>query len=182
MPWPVLVVPALLAIIAVAYFVVRRRRIYRPLFTHEHYNEVAGLLVALRESALDELKLGATSDSAPPALVSSAGLALSYSIARNGELFVHHFAISLPAHRTPHAVGDRFAHFLANRLGLPTDQVRLGASQSTVHHMEFDADRKKHYGIATLPIGPPSESELEELRLNKRRIPCHPMDVSDTPN
>ena len=97
-------------------------------------------------------------------------------------LLIHHLAISLPAHRTPHAVGDRFALFLANRLGLPTDQVRLGASQSTVHHMEFDADRKKHYGIATLPIGPPSESELEDLRLNKRRIPCRPMDVSDTPN
>ncbi len=176
-----LVVLALLAIIAVAYFVIRRGRIYRPLFTPEHYDEVAGLLVALRESALDELKVGATPDSDPPALVSSAGLALSYSIAPKGELFVHHLAISLPAHITPHAVGDRFALFLANRLGVPTDQVRLGASQSTVHHMEFDVDGKKNNQLATRPIGPPSESELEELRLNKRRIPCHPMDVSDTP-
>ncbi len=167
-------------IIAVTYFVISRAGIYRPLFTPEHYGEVARLLVGLRESALRELMAGATPDSHPPAVVSSAGLALSYSIAREGELFVHHFAISLPAHITPHAVGDRFALFLANRLGVPTDQVRLGASQSTVHHMEFGVDEKENNDIATRPIGPPSENELEELRFNKHRVPCHPMDTIDT--
>lgn len=178
MHWVALVVMGLVAI--VAGFIISGRRIYRPLFAPEHFEEVAQLLVTLRESALEELDAGPSSlDSNPPAAVTSAGLALSYTIERHGDHFIHHLAISLPGHTTPHAVGDRFALFVANRLGVSTDRVSLGAARSTVRHMEFDVDENEHRDLAVHPIRAPTDGEREDLRneFNTRPLVCRPIDL-----
>lgn len=183
MSWIAIVIVAVVLgfiLLVVRQFIVAGRR-YRPVFAEAHYNEVAGLLAELRRKALDAMDEPQWGGPDPPYDVTSAGLILSYSINRDRDRYTHHLALSLAGHVTPHAVGDRFAFFIADRLGVPFDIVSLGASPATVHHMEFQLDEEQQQIAASRAIEPPSEAELEailELFL-KRRIPCH--EIGDLP-
>ena len=182
MLWSVVFLVGLVLGVVAVRFVLSRRRIYKPLFEHRHYEEVAAELARLRGAALSAVTLESDESAAPPpGVLTTAGLALSYSISEDEDRFIHHIAISLPGHVTPHAVGDRFAFYVANRLGIPFDQVGLGASPSTVHHMEFQLDRSEHEERTSQAILTPSERELDAVLQSYQEsvVICHPIDAQE---
>lgn len=170
-------------LIAIWLWVVERPRFqvstrrYKAVFARAHYDEVARALEGLRREALNEMEELPEGDSHPPSVVTSGEMALSYSIDREDDHYIHHLAISLPGHVTPHAVGDRFAIFLADRLGIQLDRVWLGASRSTVHHMEFRLEEAEQAEIVSRPIRVPSDAEIERVAEEFKRgsVVCHPM-------
>jgi hypothetical protein len=129
------------AVAALIGWIVFRGAAYRRLFADDHLLEVARGVTRIKAAALD--KVIATdedevrSPADPRVVVTSAGLALLYTVRRVEDRFVHHYSVSVAGGYTAHAVGETFVLFVARRLGVPSESLSLGVGRSTVHHAEF---------------------------------------------
>lgn len=148
-------------------------RFSKRIFTDEHYVEVGETLLKLRKVALDNM--GGGDDGSPDGAVTSAGLALSYSINQEGDEFYHHVAVSTPNRRTLHAIGDRFVHYSMWILGLPTDRFRLEASQTSVHHGKVNPSQDEQRELLSRARKVPSPAEIQEIMREYINNPpqCH---------
>jgi hypothetical protein len=157
-----------LLVALVVAWVVYRAAVYRRLFADEHFLEVARGLGRVKTSALDKL-LGAeedevTSRTDPRVLLTSAGLALLYTVRQAEGGFVHHYSVSVAGGYTAHAVGETFVLFVAKLLGVPFGSLALGVGRSTVHHAEFRLSAAEQSEFAARPVPEVSPAEVTAFR------------------
>jgi hypothetical protein len=113
------------------------------------------------------------------AIVTSAGLALSYSIDEEEDGYSHHVAVSTTRRPTLHAIGDRFTFYSIWVLGLPTDRFRLEASQTSVHHGKVTISRDEQRDLLRWSLKIPTPDEIKEngQEFFNNRPTCHPIKV-----
>ena len=130
-----------IAVAALVGWIVFRGAAYRRLFADGHFLEVAKGVSRIKAAALDKVIVSGVNEVRLPddsrALVTSAGLALLYTIRRVEDRFVHHYSVSAAGGYTAHAVGETFVLFVAKLLGVPFESLALGVGRSTVYHAEF---------------------------------------------
>jgi len=96
-----------LAIAALVGRIVFRGATYRRIFADGHFTDAAQGVARLKAAALerviasDEDEVRSPAD--PRALVTSAGLALVYTVRRMEDRFVHHYSVSVAGGYTAHA-------------------------------------------------------------------------------
>ena len=164
-------------ILGVAVFIIglylwRSWKSSERIFADEHFEEFAEILFDLRELALGKMK---AEDGEVPGKVTSAGLAVSYSVEEENSRFKHHVAISTPGRPTPHAIGDRFIHCAIWILGLPLDRFRLESSQTRVHHGKVEISSEEQDRFVESPRRVPSKDEIKEnlIRFHENPPQCH---------
>ena len=157
-----------LAVAALVGWILLRGGLYRRLFADEHFLEVARGVARLKAAALEKViasegdELRSPDD--PRALVTSAGLALLYTVRQGGGRFVHHYSVSVAGGYTAHAVGETFVLFVAKLLGVPFDALALGVGRSTVHHAEFQLGGDGQAEFAGRPVPEVGPKEIAAFR------------------
>jgi hypothetical protein len=150
---------------AVLFF---RGRMYRRLFSNEHFIEighcVAGLKAAALERATDAMADGKWDPSDPRMLVTSAGLAIAYTVHANDPEFIHHCSVGVSGDFTAHGAGATFVAFVMNLVGLPMDKARFQVGESTVHHAEATLGAEEHEKVARASVPEVSGANVVEFR------------------
>lgn len=159
---------ASVTVAALVAWVVFRGGVYRRLFADGHFMEVARAAGRVKTAALGRV---ITSDDDEPrspadprAAVTSAGLALLYTVRRVEDRFVHHYSVSVAGGYTAHAVGETFVLFVARVLGVPVASLALGVGRSTVHHAEFQFTGAEQSEFAGRPVAEVSPAEVTAFR------------------
>lgn len=158
---------ALLLVAALIAWIAARGAAYRRIFSDAHLAEVARGVGPLKSAALgrliasDEDQIASSTD--PRLLLTSAGLALAYTVQPDQDGYVHHYSVSLGGEYTARAVGEAFVLFVAELLGVPFDTLALGVGQSTVHHAEFRLSAGEHEKYAEQPVREVAQHEMETL-------------------
>ena len=156
------------AVAALVGWVVFRGAVYRRLFGDGHFLEVARGVGRVKAAALDKVIASdedeVRSPADPRALVTSAGLALLYTVRRVEDRFVHHYSVSVAGGYTAHAVGETFVLFVAKLLGVPFESLALGVGRSTVHHAEFQLSAGEQSEFTGRPVPEVSPAEVTAFR------------------
>jgi hypothetical protein len=156
------------AIVALIGWILSRGGLYRRLFADAHFVEVARGVDRLKDAALERVIVSDEDEVASPAdrrtLVTSAGLALLYTVRAVEGRFVHHYSVSVAGRYTAHAVGETFTLFVAKLLGLPFEALALGVGRSTVHHAEFRLSAGEQAEFAARPVPVVSAAEVAVFR------------------
>jgi hypothetical protein len=148
-------------------------RTSKRVFTDAHIAEFVKTLFELKESALK--KLDSPDDKEVDGKVTSARLAVSYSINKDNGQFRHHLAISTSGRPTPHAIGDLFVYLAIWSLGLPVDLFRLESSQTSVHHGKVTISKDDQDRFIQVREKIPSPAEIKEalIRYHDHQPQCH---------
>ncbi|MGH8778597.1 hypothetical protein [Paraburkholderia sp.] len=154
-----------IALLAAGFIVWGATR-YRPVFADRHFVEVARNVAQIKAAALEQHgDDGYRPADDPRAQVTTAGLALVYTIVQRDDRFIHHYSVSIPGGVTPHAVGERFILFVARLLGVPFDTLALSSSESsTVHHAQFQLSQSGQEVFATRPVPEVTKIEIAAFR------------------
>ena len=164
--WIILGAVLLFVIFLVGSFV----RIYRGMFSVNHYREVASAVERIRRGAgerpflegmeIDELAgLGD-----PRTMVTSKSLAISYTITEEKPNFLHHIALSTPrAGYTTHAAGESFVSFIVWCLGLDPADCESFAGPSS-YHLVFTIPEEEQAAFVEHPLSLSDEIGLETIR------------------
>jgi hypothetical protein len=158
------------AVVTVVGWIVLRGATYRRIFANAHFTEVAQGVARIKVAAMerviasDEDEVRSAAD--PRALITSAGLAMVYTVRRIEDRFVHHYhySVSVAGGYTAHAVGETFVLFAAKLLSVPFEFLALGVGQSTVHHAEFQLSPSEQAEFARRPVPEVSLGEITAFR------------------
>jgi hypothetical protein len=159
MLWTLIVIAVL--IVLIGGFVFSQMRRYSLMFGDVHYAEVAEGIRTAKAAAI--AMSGVETDDAPltaedsRVFRTSQNLAVAYTINRDASGFTHHYSISVVGEPTTHAVGERFAAFIARILGVSSvgigpQQLQCGFSEANVHHVEFEMTPEEEQAFVTLPV------------------------------
>jgi len=166
-----------LAVAAFVGWIVFRIRAYRRFFADEHFLEIAREVARLKIAALDRVvaldEHEAPSPTDPRALVTSAGLALFYTIRRIDDRFVHHYSVSVARGHTAHLVGEMFTLFVARLLGVPFEALTLEVGRSAVHHAEFHLPATEQSKFAERAAPKVSPIEITSFRKECMEVRKH---------
>jgi hypothetical protein len=168
------------AVLLVAIFVWgvwSRTRMYRRLFSDRHFLELAGAAVALQQAGLDRPITDSDqikSQSDPRCLLTSAGLAVVYTVSTNDSEITHHCSVSLAAGPTARAVGEIFLLLMTKLLGLPIDKLRVHIGSSTVHHALAILTLSEHARLASAPAFELTADNLEHVRREIHDLRANP--------
>jgi|SRR5579862_9362388 len=148
----------------IIWIVVRARR-YNRLFAKDHYLQIAREVPRLKTATLERVILteedGVRSPGDPRTMLTRAGLAVVYTIARVDNRFVHHYSVSVAGGYTAGAVGERFVLFIATLVGIPFEQLVLSVVvKSTVHHAEFNLSEEEQAQFVGKAV---QESEVADV-------------------
>jgi hypothetical protein len=150
---------------AVVFF---RGRMYRRLFSKEHFIEighsVASLKAAALERATDGIPDGMWDPSDPRMLVTSAGLAIAYTVHKNDFEFIHHCSVGVSGDFTAHGAGATFVAFVISLVGLPIHKAVFQVGESTVHHAEATLSAEEHENVARASVPEVSGANVVEFR------------------
>lgn len=157
MSWPV---AAVIALVAAAVFIYLRGRGMAVLYADAHLTEILAAVPKLRDDAA-----AAVGVSPPTAKIrTNAPLLIAYSIARDGDDFVHHLSLSTTV--TPsHATGAFFLALVETALGLDGGARRAFVTQTRVFHLVrvLSPDAHARYvaaPLAALPLGEARERAM----------------------
>jgi len=157
--------------VAIVFFVAwiaSRSSVYTRLFADEHFLEVSRGVRQIKGAALDNLiasdRTEPNSPDDPRAVVTTAGLALLYTVRRVEGCFVHHYSVSVAEGYTAHAVGEMFVLFVAKLMGVPFASLALGVGRSTVHHAEFVLSSDEQIQLEQRPVLQVSLAEITAFR------------------
>ncbi|HUQ06648.1 MAG TPA: hypothetical protein VM261_29295 [Kofleriaceae bacterium] len=132
---------------------VRRTRIYKALFGAAHVVEVADALARMKRAALVQV------DGEPPTslddgrlFVSSAGLAVAYTVRKHDGHFIHHVSVALAGTFTGFAVGGAYVLLAVDLFAWPLDAAVFEIPSSSVHHAEVVLDPAAHHAVADAPV------------------------------
>jgi hypothetical protein len=160
------VLGGLMAIAAAVLFF--RGRTYRRLFSDEHFIEIGHSVVSLKAAALeratDAIADGMWDRSDPRMLVTSAGLAIAYTVHENDLEFIHHCSVGVSGDFTAHGVGATFVAFVMNLVALPMHKTRFQVGESTVHHAEATLGAEEHEKVARASVPEVSGANVVEFR------------------
>jgi hypothetical protein len=156
------------ALAVIVWWIVSRILAYRRLFADESFLEVAREVDRLKVAALNKITAldedESSSPTDPRALVTSAGLALFYTVRRIDDRFVHHYSVSVAGRYTAHTVGEGFALFVAKLLGVPFEALTLEIGPSAVHHAEFHLSSAEQSRFALRAVARLSLAEIKSFR------------------
>jgi hypothetical protein len=142
---------------------------YKQVFADAHFLEVANELPELKARALAQADQPLDTSRWTPQdetrrLITSAGLVVVYTIAPDGDQYVHHLSVSLRGGYTAHAVGDMFIWWLLRLLGVDIQRCRLLISQRTVHYAIWQVDREEQAVFANCSVAEPSAADVAGFR------------------
>ena len=144
-----------------ASFIIWGATRYRPIFADKHFTEMARTVAQVKAAALEHGDDPYRPADDPRAQVTTAGLALVYTINQRDDRFIHHYSVSIPGRVTPHAVGEQFILFVARLLGVPFDILALSRFESsTVHHAEFRLSQAEQLAFARQPVPEVTKVEI----------------------
>jgi hypothetical protein len=160
---------------------------YKDIFDATHLVEFAEGARAVKRGALEKM---AEDDSPlteddPRVFISSKGVALSYTIAREAEdgetRFVHHYAISQAGRPTTHALGEFFSHYAAILLNLTQPPTAAFSSEVGVHHSEFtltpaEQEEWRQQTVA-IPTGETLPAVQQKILERRERVPFKTVSV-----
>lgn len=164
--WALIIGASLAGLVALA-LVAKARRL-RRLFGDDHHLEIARRAPALKAAALDRAadpdSLGRVALDDPRLVLTTAGLAILYTVASEDGRFVHACSVSYQGGVTAHAIGWHFLGYLVLLLGLPLERLELSVSASTAHHAEVSLGPDDHAAVARAPVREVSPGQLSDLR------------------
>jgi hypothetical protein len=156
-----------LVVAVLTAMLVSRGRAYRRLFADEHFLEIARAAHGLKAAAIAE---PIDVHGAPPNvpgdarfLLTTAGLAVVYTVVKEEQAFIHHLSVSNSNGITANAVGATFVAYVARLVGLPLSKMTFEVGVSTVHHGEVRLDAAEHEALGALPIPEVSPANVAEL-------------------
>jgi hypothetical protein len=156
-------------VVAVVGVIAKRSALYRRLFSDEHFAEVARAAASLKAGALERVLVsdldGPRSPADPRVFVSSAGLAIVYTVRQLDGGFVHHCSVSLAGSPTAHALGATFLLFVTRFIGLDWDGMGFEVGRSTVHHGEIMLTPPQHDTFAKQAVAEPSRENVSACRV-----------------
>ncbi|MFO0576604.1 MAG: hypothetical protein U1A78_21570 [Polyangia bacterium] len=172
---------------AVATFVWRRVLIkYQLIFAKEHFIEFAQALAELKKKHLEGFtdsapakRLDRTTISpgdAPPNFVTSAGLALLYSVRPEGPRTAHHLSLSYRGQPIAYAAATTFLAFAARLLGLPPERLAVSRSPRGIYHAHLLMTEPEYADFREREIEIPYPDQIREIqqRCNEDRARCWP--------
>src|SRR5262249_45910610 len=150
-----------------ALVVVSRAKTYRRLFGDDHFLEIAKAAARLKAAGVEQLTqtdsdLPSSSDD-PRILLTSAGLAIVYTVRQEEAAFRHHCSVGVQRGITANAVGGTFLMYVARLLGLPIERMQFEIGKSTVHHGEVVLDAAQHEALVSARVPPVTASNVVEL-------------------
>jgi hypothetical protein len=97
-------------------------------------------------------------------LVTSAGLAIAYTVHKNDLEFIHHCSVGVSGDITAHGAGATFVAFVINLVRLPIHKARFQVAESTVHHAEATLSAAEHEEVARASVPEVSGANVVEFR------------------
>lgn len=180
---------------AVATFIWRRVLIkYQFILAKEHFIEFAQALDDLKKKHLDGFTDNAPSDlpdrsslargEAPPHFVTSAGLALVYSLRPDGPRTAHHLSLSYRGQPIAHAAATTFLAFAARLLGLPPERFVVSRSPRGVYHAHLLMTEPEYADFRDRQIEVPYLDQIREVQrdCNEVRARCWPPQQLESPS
>lgn len=172
---------------AVATFVWRRVLIkYQFIFAKEHFIEFAQALADLKKKHLEGFtdsppveRLNRTEISpgdAPPHFVTSAGLALLYSVRAEGPRTAHHLSLSYRGQPIAYAAATTFLAFAARLLGIPPERLAVSRSPRGIYHAHLLMTEPEYADFREREIEIPYPDQIREIQqsCNEVRARCWP--------
>ena len=158
----------LLAVVAVvALWLLARSPHYSRIFSDDHVVEFSRALSDMKPALLahiDDEDAGEVLLLLPGDLrtmQTSPGLFAAYTITKRGGRYAHHFSLRDRQGYTAAAVGTTFGIIAALVLGVDPKTLRVGRSENTVYHVEFELDEDQQRAFAERP---PREVTRENAR------------------
>ena len=146
-------------------WLVVRLRFATGLLAEEHLLEVARGVPRLKAAALERVIVTEEDivrlPEDPRMLVTSAGLAVMYTVNKEGQ-FVHHYSMSVPGTSMAHAVGERLVLLVARLLGIPFERLALSVS-SRLYHAEFRLSEAEEAEFVSRPVPELSVAEVNSF-------------------
>jgi hypothetical protein len=156
------------AVLAVVLVIWRLDRRYNAIFANEHFIEFARGVAGVKAAAYAEMLDLSEVRPLPPGdhrvFLSSAGIALVYTISPRNARFDHHFSVSFAGWYTPKAVGESFVLLTAKALGVPYHRLDLGVGGSTAHHADLQLSEEEHEAMRHRPVPELSLADVEAFR------------------
>jgi hypothetical protein len=134
-------------------------RMYKRLFSLEHYREVANSLENLRSVAGESILPDddTRSDFSPESVLTSKFLNISYSIHEMDEYFEHHISVSTPRQGfTTHAAGQTFVSFFVWRMRIDP-RACVSYKGPAAYHLVFGVEEEKQPDFLRQPLGLPED-------------------------
>jgi hypothetical protein len=187
---------------AVATFLWRRVLIkYQFIFAKEHFIEFAQALADLKKSHLEGFTNSAPDnlpeslpeslingspislDAAPPHFVTSAGLALLYSVRPDGPRTAHHLSLSYRGQPIAYAAATTFLAFTARLLGVPPERFEVSRSPRGIYHAHLLMTEPEYADFREREIEVPYPDQVREIHrdCNEVRARCWPQLRLDAP-
>ena len=181
---------------AVATFVWRRVLIkYQFIFAKEHFIEFAQALAELKKKHLEGFtdsrpferperperpertnRTEISPTDAPPHFVTSAGLALLYSVRPEGPRTAHHLSLSYRGQPIAYAAATTFLAFAARLLGIPPERLAVSRSPRGVYHAHLLMTEPEYADFREREIEIPYPDQIREIQkhCNEVRARCWP--------
>lgn len=160
-----IIIGAAIVLVMIVFWIVSKGGIYRRIFAAEHFVEFANSLAAATAAGCDKINEppGNPPTKDPRVFVTSAGLAVMYTVGRENGNYEHHFSISIAGRYTPHAVGGTFTVYVARLLGVDLADLHVGISQGNVYHSAFTLTQDQQATFSDRIITIPSLDDAGEL-------------------
>ncbi len=102
-----IIIGAAVLLILIVLWIISKGGVYKRIFAPEHFVELAQSLSDATAAACDKISAPTANPPADDArvFVTSAGVAVMYTVDQEGGNYEHHFSISMAGRYTPHAVG-----------------------------------------------------------------------------
>lgn len=152
-------------VLLIVLWVASKGRLYGRIFSTEHYAELADAMPAVKAAACDMINqdpvLPPTEDQR--VVITSAGIAILYTISHKDDEFTHHFSISIAGRLTPYAVGGSFTLYIARLLGLDESKLEVGVSEGNVFHTEWRCSEAEQNEFSSRTVASLTPEEAGEL-------------------
>jgi len=156
----------LLLLLWLGWLMVRK---YSAIYSHQHLLEFARSMTRIKEEALASADAGPglepmTPQRLPPgALLTSAGIALFYTVGRDENGYIHQLSMSHRGDWFEPAAAKVLVAYVHALLDLQATPIALGLSDGGRYYMAFELDAEAHRDYAARPVKVPTLAEMPRI-------------------
>jgi hypothetical protein len=147
---------------------------YSRIFSLNHYREICVKMSNIKEAAIKAIPTD-TDDSPikrddPRTLITSAGLAIFYTISKTETTYEHHFSISMPGQDIPHAIGEHFSIYVADLMAWEIHDAVFFFSDTPVFHARLELPSDKQLAWEKTLITLPRVASKDDIRKRNQEL------------
>lgn len=133
-----IIVITIILLLAVILWIFFKGRLYRQIFSPQHYIEFTTSLIKIIAIARHQIDEPPSLLDDPRGLLTSAQIVLFYTIETTQEnQYEHHFSLSIADRYTPHAVGSLLTTYVIQLLDVKFNQCQVSISPNRIYHLIF---------------------------------------------